>query len=228
MQRAMDIYKRQRVSLSLPMANGGKVDIILAPRIEEQVPVNDLDVGGEPVLDHNEEISDVQMLNLDEEKVKVHASISPEKENLEVACSQELAVHAHTSNLKLESASQALSHDIPEEPMMIFSGDKVDKMSSEMVNSEDKQGDFVSTPDDVPNADQVLPTDGQKMDENRKMEGSNTYNRAEEGEGVGNAICGSVIFSDGSPKASGALMPGSNEPESVILRRIHHSPESTH
>lgn len=37
-----------------------------------------------------------------------------------------------------------------------------------------------------------------------------------------------LIFEDGSSKACDALMAGSNESESLILSRIHHSPESTH
>ncbi|KAJ9164298.1 hypothetical protein P3X46_023894 [Hevea brasiliensis] len=190
-QRAMDIYKRQRVGWSLPRANSGTIDV--------RVPVNDV-IAGEAILDHNAEMSDAQMLNVDEEKVEVHASIATEEENSEVACSLEVDVHAHTSNLKFALASQAASHDIPEKPTMIFNGDKVDGKSNEIVNSEDKQ-----------------------------MEGcNNTFDCAEEGQGVGDAICGPVIFSDGSPKAFGALMPRSNESESVILSRIHHSLESTH
>ncbi|KAF2315484.1 hypothetical protein GH714_039917 [Hevea brasiliensis] len=115
-------YKRQRVGWSLPRANSGTIDV--------RVPVNDV-IAGEPILDHNAEMSDAQMLNVDEEKVEVHASIATEEENSEVACSLE-----------------------------------VDGQSNEIVNSEDKQ-----------------------------MEGcNNTFDCAEEGQGVGDAICGPVIF----------------------------------
>ncbi|KAF2287437.1 hypothetical protein GH714_039901 [Hevea brasiliensis] len=178
-QRAMDIYTRQRVGWSLPRANSGTIDV--------RVPVNDV-IAGEPILDHNAEMSDAQMLNVDEEKVEVHASIATEEENSEVACSQEVDVHAHASNPKLALASQAASHDIPEKPTMIFNGDKVDRQSNEIVNSEDKQ-----------------------------MEGcNNTFDCAEEGQGVGDAICGPVIFSDGSPKASGPLMPSDSSPSQSL------------
>ncbi|KAF2293376.1 hypothetical protein GH714_001084 [Hevea brasiliensis] len=153
-QRAMDIYKRQRVE--------------------------------ELVFDHNAVMSDVQMLNLDEEKVEVCASIAIEEGNSEVACSQEVDFKAHTPTLKVEWASQTLSYNSTEkQPMMIFSGDKVDGMLSQLVNSEDTQGDIVSNPDDVPNADEVLPTDGQNMDDNSEMKDSNTFTCAEEGGGGG-------------------------------------------
>lgn len=229
LQKAMDIYKRQKVGLSLSMANGGTIDAIPSSKMGELAPSNDVDIAEEPVLDHIAEMSDVQMLNLDGEQVEVHASVANEEENSEVAGSAEVDVMAHSPNLKLESVSQALSNDIPEkQPMIIFSDGKVDGMSG-LVNAEDKQGDILSAPDDVPNADLILATtDGQNKDENGEIEGSDTFNCGEGGQGVRDGICGRVLYSDGSPKAYGALMPGSNESESVILSRIHHSPESTH
>ncbi|KAF2308199.1 hypothetical protein GH714_036731 [Hevea brasiliensis] len=45
--------------------------------IEEQVPINDVDMVEE---DHNAEKFNVQMLNLDEEQEEIHASLATEEE----------------------------------------------------------------------------------------------------------------------------------------------------
>ncbi|EEF48953.1 hypothetical protein RCOM_1579370 [Ricinus communis] len=149
-------------------------------------------------------------------------------ENSDVSPCQEVDVDAHAPDVKLEFSGQALSHDIPKKSMIFFSGDKMDGLSSNLVDSEGPGGDFVTTPEDVPNAARVLPIDGHNTDEIGKIKGSNSFNCAEEGQGFGDAICGPLLVKDGSPKASGDLMPGSNESESVIISRIHHSPENTH
>ncbi|KAF2323963.1 hypothetical protein GH714_004892 [Hevea brasiliensis] len=111
--------------------------------IEKQMPINDVDIAKK---DHNVKKFDVQISNLYEEQLEIHASFAIEEGNLEVACSQEVDVKAHILNLKLES----MSHDVPEkQSIMILSGDKADGMSFELVNSEERQTDIVSIPEET-------------------------------------------------------------------------------
>lgn len=222
----MDIYKKQRVGLSgLPIVNGGTLDVIATSRVE-QVPINDVDKAEEPVLNCDEDMPDVPILNLDQKKAEVPIAVTQEKpEEMVSTAGQEGRVHSHAPYLEL--ADQAHSDNNPEKPIQVVSGNKIDGMPSELVNSEDALGDCGSSPENVLQAATNLPTDD-LMEETDKINDNNSLHCAEEKQGFDDAKNGPLFFSEGSSKASGTLMPGSNESESVILSRIHHSPESTH
>uniref|UniRef100_A0A6M2FA87 Uncharacterized protein n=1 Tax=Populus davidiana TaxID=266767 RepID=A0A6M2FA87_9ROSI len=216
-QRAIEYYKKQRIGLSgLPIVNGGKIDAISTSKVKDE-PIIDVHKAEELVLNQNEEMPDVPVLSLDQKKVEEVAIADTREISEELVSAPSLKEHAHACTSSQELPDQALDQqDCVEKPAEMYSGNKIDEVPSEPVNS----GVVGSLPDPdyAPEAATISPTEG--LDDN-------SLQCAEEGQGSGDTMCGPLFFSDDSPKASGALMPGSNESESVILSRIHHSPEST-
>ncbi|WCJ36833.1 hypothetical protein M5689_018008 [Euphorbia peplus] len=227
-QRAMGMYKKQRASLGgLPFANGGIIDFILESKMEEDVPPkNNMDIAAEeePVANHDDEIFDV---NSNEMKVEETIANVAVPEVSEVTPIMETGVDVNAPEMKLQSSDEGPTHDTPdkEKPMI------EETIPSNPVNSADNndKGDIVSSPCDVPNTTDVDTTEVEecKTDEivmkPEDEKGSNTLNSGEEEEqGYDDGKCVPLILTDGTST------PGSNESESVILSRIHHSPESTH
>ncbi|KAJ6748789.1 hypothetical protein OIU79_029801 [Salix purpurea] len=215
-QRAMEYYKKQRVGLSgLPIVNGGKIDAISTSKMKDE-PIKDVRKAEELVLNQNEEMLDVPVLSIDQKKAEEVADIHEISE--ELVSTPGPKEHAHACTSSQELPDQAPSQlDSVEKSVEIYSGNKIDEVPSEPDNS-GVVGNLPS-PERAPEAAAISPAKG--------LDG-NSLQCAGEGKGSGGTMCGPLFFSDDSPKASGALMPGSNESESVILSRIHHSPESTH
>ncbi|KAF9671114.1 hypothetical protein SADUNF_Sadunf12G0013900 [Salix dunnii] len=215
-QRAMEYYKKQRVGLSgLPIVNGGKIDAISTSKMKDE-PIKDVHKAEELVLNQNEEMPDVPVLSIDQKKAEEVADIHEISEELVSTPVQKEHAHACTSSQEL--SDQALGQqDSVEKSVEIYSGNKIDEVPSKPDNSS-VVGNLPS-PENAPEAEAISLAKG--LDDN-------SLQCAGEGKGSGGTMCVPLFFSDDSPKASGALMPGSNESESVILSRIHHSPESTH
>ncbi|KAL3570577.1 hypothetical protein D5086_027826, partial [Populus alba] len=213
-QRAMDYYKKERPGLSgLPIVNGGTINAISTTKVKDE-PIDDGHKAEEPVLNQDEEMHDVPELNLDQKKAEDVPLADTHEEPVELVSKD----YAQAPTPSQDFPVQALSQDNLEKPVEIPSGDKIDGVPSEPGNSEGVKGSIPS-PDNASQASSISPAEGVE---------DNALQCAEEGRGSGDAICGPLFFSDDSLKASGALMSGSNESESVILSRIHHSPESTH
>jgi hypothetical protein len=210
----MDYYKKERVGLrGLPIVNGGTINAISTTKVKDE-PIDDGQKAEEPVLNQDEEMHDVPELNLDQKKAEDVPLADTHEESVELV----LKDYAQARTPSQDFPDQALSQDNLEKPVEIPSGNKIDGVPSEPGNSEGVEGSIPS-PDNASQASSISPAEGVE---------DNALQCAEEGRGSGDAICGPLFFSDDSLKASGALMPGSNESESVILSRIHHSPESTH
>ncbi|XP_038683659.1 uncharacterized protein LOC119983990 isoform X2 [Tripterygium wilfordii] len=246
-QRAMDFYKKQRVNLrALETVCGEPSDIISASNLEKmEEPVNICNV---EMVEEPNSILDTSMEDApDQEKAETVAAAVPEDEleepvpiydsaTLEVPNQEKAEAAAVSAEDNLEERASTpsqmvqdqVTHTLPNkklevsgdgspvEPVQNLSGEGVDGITSEEADRKDARGDFMVTFDNASCAAPVLVTDGKGNKEISK------------GEASGDAVLRHLplFLSDGSPNASGALLPGSNE--SVILNHIHHSPESTH
>ncbi|KAF9667349.1 hypothetical protein SADUNF_Sadunf15G0013700 [Salix dunnii] len=207
-QRAMDCYKKERVGLSgLPIVNGGTINF----KVKEE-SIDDGKKAEEPVLNQDEEMHDVPVLKLDQKKAEDVTLADTHEAPEELVSTPSQKDHAHACTPSQVFPDQALSQDGLEKPVEIPSGNMIDGVPSEPVNS-GVEGSIAS-PNNASQASSISPTE---------VVDNNALQCAEEGRGAGDAVCGALFFSDDSLEASGAL--GSNESESVILSRIHHSPE---
>ncbi|XP_028790822.1 nipped-B-like protein B [Neltuma alba] len=203
-QRAMDLYKKQRVKLP----TRGKVDIIPAfnqVQDDESAPIHSSENGQVSVF-----TSDASVKQKSTSDLKIgetlHPSAEEHLEELDQACSQKRQDHVQ-DHVCINSLGLVLSapsdHGNKGEPLAA-SGEKEEKETSEMMGSgESKENQSM----EVENKSLLVP-DLHKDDVD--------------------TLGDPLIFGDGSSKACDALMAGSNESESLILSRIHHSPESTH
>ncbi|KAL5746535.1 hypothetical protein ACOSP7_027681 [Xanthoceras sorbifolium] len=230
-QRAMNYYKKQRIQMS-GIINGGKLDIISKSN-EEKVKQGSLcNVDKAEGLVFNDiEMSDAPMSIPDQEKPEAvsHDDVHEVSEEKVAALCPVVQDDAHAPLLNVEVPNQDFPPKSPEEPVLILNGDKMDGLPSEQVITEGADGHTSPTLDNVPHAAAILPADDNKINEEiSKSKSNDSFYPPEEKEGLGDAINGRLFLSDGSPKIAEAMMPESNESESVILNRIHHSPESTH
>ncbi|CAN1158361.1 hypothetical protein LINPERPRIM_LOCUS11818 [Linum perenne] len=235
-KKAMDIYKKQRASGS-PCLNGGKIDIMQPTSdVEEQADRKDEEETEKPVSEHDTEMPDAPVTNADTEMPDAPVTnVEPiiadnvssvdklENEIVETLTEEEVPVHAPTSPVNLELVEEAPNINKEENPCAcIGSGIEVDKESS----LEDAV--IESSP---------LPNDGQEVDAMVNSTAASPTaaaaeivdEKAEVGDEEEEAVSRSVIVvEDDDGKANEVLMPEPNESESVILSRIHDSPESTH
>ncbi|CAN1751163.1 hypothetical protein LINPERHAP1_LOCUS4246 [Linum perenne] len=235
-KKAMDIYKKQRASGS-PCLNGGKIDIMQPTSdVEEQADRKDKEETEKPVSEHDTEMPDAPVTNADTEMPDAPVTnVEPiiadnvssvdklENEIVETLTEEEVPVHAPTSPVNLELVEEAPNINKEENPCAcIGSGIEVDKESS----LEDAV--IESSP---------LPNDGQEVDAMVNSTAASptaaaaeiVEEKAEVGDEEEEAVSRSVIVvEDDDGKANEVLMPEPNESESVILSRIHDSPESTH
>ncbi|XWS50369.1 hypothetical protein CRYUN_Cryun12cG0082100 [Craigia yunnanensis] len=228
-QKAMDLYKKQRLQMgAIPNVNGGMLAFISTSNQEkgkEQSSDHVIEEAEEPVL-----ISDAEMLDSDQQKGEVVPTDASEEnvEQLVSIQSRELPDNMDSlSPEKSELPNIDFGPRSPEVPKPVLSGNEVEEIESEHMISGDVVGDSFGSLDNASEAVH-LPTYGEDSNEINKTEGDNSVYCAKERQAFGDAISGSLFLSDGSPKVSGALIPGSNESESIILSRIHHSPENTH
>ncbi|XWS61315.1 hypothetical protein CRYUN_Cryun07bG0115700 [Craigia yunnanensis] len=223
-QKAMDLYKKQRLQMgAISNVNGGMLAFISASNKEkgkEQSSDHVIEEAGESVMISDAEMLDATKLNSDQQKGEA-VSTAVSQENMEQLVSiQSGGLPENLDSLSPEE-SKLPNTDIgqmsPEVPKPVLNGNKGKEMESEQMNSGDIVGDSLRS---VGNTSEGV---------HLATEGDNSVYCDKERQGFGDAISGSLFLSDGSPKVTGAmLIPGSNECESVILSRIHHSPESTH
>lgn len=198
-QRAMDLYKKQRVELP----NKGEVDII---------PAFNQVRGDESASVHSSENMQVSVFTSDA-RVKpkftsdlkigetLHPSAGEHLEELDQAYSDKQQGHGCAISLGLVFSGPS---DRGNEGEPLAALGEEEKETSDLVGSGgSKENQFM----EVENKSQLV-TDLHKDDVD--------------------TLGDPLIFEDGSSKACDALMAGSNESESLILSRIHHSPESTH
>lgn len=228
LQRAMDLYKKQRVDIvGLLSVAGRTLDIISASNkvtVEEQAPICDMEKAEEPIPTFDAEMpSAAPMSTVDQKNVETTALMQENMEEPVSTPTQEAQNHVCTPT---QEVLVAYGGENPGEPVPVSSGE--DEMASEeQVNSKVADGDCILTVDNESQKTTALSADGDNINGLGKANGNNSTYYAEE-KLSGDAINGPKFFPGGSPRACEALMPGSNESESVILSRIHHSPESTH
>ncbi|XP_022763933.1 uncharacterized protein LOC111309220 [Durio zibethinus] len=226
-QKAMDLYKKQRLQMGAILnINGGILAFISGSNQEK---------GKEQSSDHVVEaeepvfISDSEMLDSVQHKGEAVPTAASE-ENMELLVSvQSGELPDHMDSLspeKSELPNTDFGNRSPEVPKPVLNGNEVEKIESEQMISGDVVGDSFRLVDNASEA-VLMPIDGENSNEIDQTEGDKSVCYANERQAFDDAISGSLILSDGSPKVSGALIPGSNESESVILSRIHHSPENT-
>lgn len=239
-QRAMDFYKKQRVEMNgLPIS--GRFDALFTStqvKVEEQVPMHNVEKQEGPVFISDEEILKAPVSKVDQVKLEADLTFHPEEKLEEPVSAPSLEVPHPNQNglLKKVELGPDLTHGTSEESKPISDESRVvDEMAAKQVISEDVGGKQVSSPGTASPVIAVSPTGSNEDAGETKNAAEDHSIQCTEGKQIfGDAISGPVVFPDASPEVLGALMPGSNgsesesESESVILTRIHHSPESTH
>ncbi|KAI4337960.1 hypothetical protein L6164_016321 [Bauhinia variegata] len=202
-QKAIDLYKKQKMEMP-----NGKLSIISASKqiqVDEPVPI--------PCVE-NMQVSEMENMPLTTLELKKVETTSAAKEDLEEEPDQiHILGQDKIRALPDPSAGQGL-------------GEKEEKILSEQANSGDAMENHSAGKNSAQLASSTLHKGGDDMDGKAKSTGF--AHCVDEKLGSGDPLGGPLIFEDGSSKACDALMPGSNESESLILSRIHHSPESTH
>lgn len=226
LQRAMDLYKKQRVDIvGLLSVAGQTLDIISASKqvtVEEQAPICDMEKAEEPIPTLNAEMPSEPISTVDQKNVEAIALMQENMEEQVSTPTQEAQNHVCTPTQEVLVAYGGETG----EPVPASSGEK-DGMASEQVNSEVADGDCLLTVDNESQKTTTFSADGSNINGLGKADGNSSTYYTEE-RLSGDTINGPKFFPGGSPRACEALMSGSNESESVILSRIHHSPESTH
>ncbi|KAF7816699.1 nipped-B-like protein B [Senna tora] len=222
-QRAIDLYKKQRVELP----NREKVDIIPASNQvqgNESVPIPSLENMQISVSTCDARVN----MPLSTLGPKTVATICPPAEEhleeLDQMSSQKQQDHVCSNSLELILSGPS-DHENKGEPLAAL-GEKEDKDTSEMVNS----GDFEEKHSmEVENNSPLAPVLREDEDDMNSKAKTTDFAQCGDGKpGFDETLGDPLIFEDGSSKACDALMGSSNESESLILSRIHHSPESTH
>ncbi|XP_020211326.1 uncharacterized protein LOC109796103 [Cajanus cajan] len=217
-QRAIDLYKKHRVNLP-NKAEVDKIAVSNQKQVDESVPIPSLENGHVSVT-ASDGTKDVPMPTLESDKVE---TTSPAKEQLEEIDQTYSQMEQDYDKTGMSSPS---SGRVNQAAAVADLQEKEPKITSDKVNSGDAEEDYSLA---AKNEAQLAPTlhgEGDNIDSKAKTTGF--AHCADEKLGLGDTKINPLIVEDGSPKACDALMPGSNESESLILSRIHHSPESTH
>lgn len=224
----MDHYKKQRVQMS-GLRNGRTLDIIATSDGEEveHGTLSLLEKTDELLLASDTDMPGASVVTSDQGKPEAVSQTDVQEIMEELVSTPFDAVQDDIHAENLIEAGQTSTPKSSEETEPVFNGDKVDGVISEKVISVDADIDHPPSPNNANQAATVFPSDGDNMDEISGTEGNSSVYSAVERQAVADATTGPLFFSEGSPKVTGALIPGSNESESVILSRIHHSPEST-
>ncbi|XP_050387540.1 uncharacterized protein LOC126803863 [Argentina anserina] len=226
--KAMDLYKKQRMEAKgVSYVTGGRLDIILASSQKnmEAKEVCEVDKVDQLMLKSNAEMEDAPVSSVDEKNTLATVPTDGIEENLKELVStpgHEMQNHISLGSPKLEMAVEDSNQVEPDEPQTIPDGVEMDSISSEQGKLQVYNADGMSSLDNEASlpTTTTAPAIGDSMS---KVGDDNSIHHAEEGVAV-DAIRGpSVVIPDGSQKACEALMS-----DSVILSRIHHSPESTH
>jgi hypothetical protein len=194
-------------------------------QVEESVPISSLE-NKQDSVSASDATKDAATPALQPKEVE---TLSPAKEQLEEfnqTCSQMEQDHdsIHTSKIGVSSPS---SDPENQEAAVPKDAEEEDRSTFDQLNTEDAE-DVRSI---AAKSEALLVPTSHEECENMNIDEATvtgfsqyTDEKLDFGDTKGNPL----IFEDGSPKACDALMPGSNESESLILSRIHHSPESTH
>ncbi|GMJ10901.1 hypothetical protein HRI_004759300 [Hibiscus trionum] len=207
-QKAMDIYKKQRQQVgAIPNVNGGTLAFTSTSKDKgkEQSSDHVVDEAEEPVL-----IPDAEMVN------SVPATTHENREQL-------ASIHLDSvSPGKSDQPNSDIGHMNVGVPKPVLNGNKAEETETEQqMNSGDVVGGSSWSPDNT--ADAVcLAADGENSNDINKTEGNSSVHCAKEIHPFDDAVSSPL---NDSPKESETQIPGS---ESVILSRIHHSPENTH
>ena len=210
----MDLYKKH----STEIRTKAIAAVSDQATVEATVPVSDESKADEElVLSPVQETSNdtIQTFNQEDEK--------HEEQSEEAANNTEEPIPMVTEEMDDPKPEKSMNGD---ESCFPFLGNSSSQTAPAMAMSAD---------DDDNNVTGFSKTDA--GDDNMKNAGN--HSTGEDGDGDGDGIPGSPTdaavsvlpsyFPDGSPKECEAIVPESNESsKSVILSRIHHSPESTH
>ncbi|KAL9312883.1 hypothetical protein ACSQ67_018335 [Phaseolus vulgaris] len=222
-QISMNLYKKHMVKLP----NKGEVDNIVVSNLmqvdDESIPIPSLENGHASVSATNG-IKDVPMPTLESGKVE---TVSPAKEQLE-------EINQSYSQLELDhddnksGMSSPSSGRVDQAAAVAGLQEKEPEITADMVDSGDAEEDYSLAAKNEAQLASTLLGEGDNIDCKAKTTGFARCADEKLGFGDTKVNPNPLIVEDGSPKACDALMPGSNESESLILSRIHHSPESTH
>ena len=216
LQRAMDLYKKQSVKLP----NGAEGDIVAESnrmQVDEPVPIPSSE-NREVSVSASDGAKDVLIPKVEPKKEEIHV------EEINQTSSQMDQDYDCTHSLETGMSSPSSGHE-NQEAIAGFC-EKEDKVTSDKAHSGDAEENQSMASKNGAQLATTLHEDGDDMSSEAKTTGS--AHCADEKLGFDDTKVNPLIFEDGSPKACDALIPGSNESESLILSRIHHSPESTH
>ncbi|XP_019416800.1 PREDICTED: uncharacterized protein LOC109328017 isoform X2 [Lupinus angustifolius] len=201
-QRAMDLYKKQRVKLP----NERELGIIVPSNqmeVDESLPASSLE-NKQVSVSASDGTKDVLIPAVELEKMN---AVSPAKQHLEETnqtCNQMEQDYDSTHSLKMDMTDKSSVRENQEEAIAALYENEGEVTSDNMASE---------------NEAQLAPA---------LQEGGDNMNSKAKTTGDDDTKVNPLILVDGSPKVCDSLMPGSNESESLILNRIHHSPESTH
>ncbi|KAK8710547.1 hypothetical protein V6N13_145866 [Hibiscus sabdariffa] len=197
-QKAMDLYKKQR--LKIGAISNAKGGMLAFTTVTKEK-------GKEQCSDHVINIAEMPVSNSDAEMlVSIQSRELPDQPD---SLSPEESRHPDTG----------CDHMKAEVPKPVLNDNKAEESETEQTNSGDVVGDSLRSFDDAAEADH-LATGGENSNDINNPEGNSCVYCDKGTQTFTDAISGSL---NDSPK-----VPGSNESESVILSRIHHSPENTH
>ncbi|KAF5442273.1 hypothetical protein F2P56_034951 [Juglans regia] len=231
LQRAMNLYKKQRVEVvGLLSIRRGTLGIISASNqetVEEQALVCEVVEAEEPVPTMDVKVPSAHISTVDQNKVEA-VSTNVLQETVESVSSPAPGVQNCIGTPQMEARGQASGGENPGEPLPVSSSENKVSMPPKEMNLDVADGACLLTRENDTQSTTNFPMDGENINwVGKTTNGSSSSYCAEEGL-LSDAINGPKCFPVGSPRACEALMPGSNESESVILSRIHRSPESTH
>lgn len=230
LQRAMGLYKKQMMETrGKPFINKRTLELISASSLGnggEQVHCDVARVE-DPVLDSAADMLDAPISDRDSENVEADPSAAAEDKSAEPVQSPSKDVRPPISPPHSEDNDQ---DNMVVGPEPNASGGELGAMSceqQELVKSTETGVVGFSSLDIASRTVTTQSSLGDNFNEigNSEANGDDSSLRTE---AFGEATNGPLCFPDGSPKVCEALMSGSKESESIILSRIHHSPESTH
>ncbi|CAL5204045.1 unnamed protein product [Lathyrus oleraceus] len=227
-QRAMDLYKKHRVKLP----SKGDVDIFAASsnanqvQMDEPVPISSLE-NRQVSVSASDATKDAPAPVL--QQPREVETLSPAKVQLEEinqTCSpmEQDGDCTHTL-MKIDMPSPSPGPENQEAALAALPKEE-DEVTFDQLNSGDAEDNHsIAAKSEAPLAP-TLHEECKSMNIDSSVTGFSQY--PDEKLGFGDTKGNPLVFEDGSPKACDALMLGSNESESLIISRIHHSPESTH
>ncbi|PNY05501.1 dentin sialophosphoprotein [Trifolium pratense] len=194
-------------------------------QMEESVPISSLE-NRQVSVSASDATKDAATPALQPKEVETLSLAKEQLEEINQTCSQMEQDRDCIHTLKI-GVSSPLSGPENQEAAVPKDAEEDDKVTLDQLNTEDAEDDHSI----AAKSEALLAPTSHEECENMNIDEATvigfsqyTDEKLDFGDTKGNPL----IFEDGSPKACDALMPGTNESESLILSRIHHSPESTH